>query len=64
MGDSGDNIKGLHNYGKIKANKIIEPIENLFGLKKAVINEYKNVFGKKYKEELKTNFRLVYLGKY
>jgi 5'-3' exonuclease len=64
IGDSGDNIKGLHNYGKIKANKIIEPIENLFGLKKAVINEYKNVFGKKYKEELKTNFRLVYLGKY
>jgi len=64
MGDSGDKVQGLPKYGNVKAEKIIEPIDNIFGLKRAVIKEYVKVYGENYKNELLLNFRLVYLGKY
>lgn len=63
-GDSGDRVQGLPKYGQVKASKIIDPIITTFGLKKAVINEYKKVYGDDYIEPLQTNFRLLYLGSY
>lgn len=62
-GDSGDRIKGLDRYGEKKADKIIDVIETKFGLIKAVVNEYKTVYGDDYSEPLMLNFRLLYLGK-
>jgi 5'-3' exonuclease len=64
MGDSGDKIAGLPKYGKAKAEKIIKPINTRFGLLKAVISEYKKVYGDDYSEPLLQNFRLLYLGAY
>ena len=63
MGDSCDRVKGLPKYGEKKAEKIIEPINSLFGLRRAVIREYKNVYGEDWFEPLQLNFRLLYLGK-
>lgn len=62
MGDATDNIKGLPRYGGAKASKIIDPIENDFGLLKAVIKEYKAVYGDEYIEYLLLNYKLVKLG--
>jgi 5'-3' exonuclease len=64
MGDASDKVQGLPKYGKVKAEKIIEPIDNIFGLKRAVISEYRKVYGDDYIEPLQLNFRLLYLGKY
>jgi 5'-3' exonuclease len=64
QGDSGDRVQGLPKYGAVKAEKIIEPITNTFGLIKAVVSEYKNVYGEDYIEPLQLNFRLLYLGSY
>ena len=64
QGDSGDRVQGLPKYGAIKAEKIIEPITNTFGLIKAVVNEYKKVYADDYIEPLQINFRLLYLGSY
>jgi hypothetical protein len=63
MGDAGDGVQGLPKYGKAKADKIIDPIECKFGLIKAVVNEYKTVYGEDYSEPLMLNFRLLFLGK-
>jgi len=63
MGDGGDRVQGLPKYGEKKAEKIIEPIESLFGLRRAVIREYKNVYGDDWLEPLQLNFRLLYLGR-
>lgn len=64
QGDSGDRVQGLPKYGAVKAEKIIEPITNTFGLIKAVVNEYKKVYADDYIEPLQINFRLLYLGSY
>jgi len=64
QGDSGDRVQGLPKYGAVKAEKIIEPITNTFGLIKAVVSEYKKVYGEDYIEPLQLNFRLLYLGSY
>jgi hypothetical protein len=64
QGDSGDRVQGLPKYGAVKAEKIIEPITNTFGLIKAVVREYKKVYGEDYIEPLQLNFRLLYLGNY
>jgi 5'-3' exonuclease len=64
QGDSGDRVQGLPKYGSVKAEKIIEPITNTFGLIKAVVNEYKKVYADDYIEPLQINFRLLYLGSY
>jgi 5'-3' exonuclease len=64
QGDSCDVVKGLPKYGAVKAAKIIEPITNTFGLIKAVVSEYKKVYGEDYIEPLQLNFRLLYLGSY
>ena len=63
MGDGGDRVQGLPKYGEKKAEKIIEPIESLFGLRRAVIREYKNVYQDDWLEPLQLNFRLLYLGR-
>lgn len=62
MGDATDNIKGLPKYGKVKANKIIEPINSDFGLIKAVLKEYKTIYGDEYLEPLLLTYKLVKLG--
>jgi 5'-3' exonuclease len=64
QGDSGDRVQGLPKYGAVKAEKIIDPITNTFGLIKAVVSEYKKVYEEDYIEPLQTNFRLLYLGAY
>jgi 5'-3' exonuclease len=64
QGDSCDVVKGLPKYGAVKAAKIIDPITNTFGLIKAVVAEYKKVYGEDYIEPLQLNFRLLYLGSY
>lgn len=64
QGDSADRVQGLPKYGAVKAEKIIEPITNTFGLIKAVVNEYKKVYADDYIEPLQINFRLLYLGSY
>jgi rRNA-processing protein FCF1 len=64
QGDSGDRVQGLPKYGAVKAEKIVEPITNTFGLIKAVVREYKKVYGEDYIEPLQLNFRLLYLGSY
>jgi 5'-3' exonuclease len=64
QGDSGDRVQGLPKYGAVKAEKIIEPITNTFGLIKAVVSEYKKVYKEDYIEPLQLNFRLLYLGSY
>lgn len=64
MGDSGDKIPGLPRYGEVKASKIVDPIKTVFGLKRAVVNEYKKVYGAEYQKELLITFRLVFLGFY
>lgn len=64
QGDSGDRVQGLPKYGAVKAEKIIEPITNTFGLIKAVVAEYKKVYQEDYIVHLQTNFRLLYLGSY
>ena len=64
QGDACDKIGGLPRYGQAKASKIIDPITTTFGLKKAVINEYKKVYPEDYFIQLQTNYRLLYLGKY
>jgi 5'-3' exonuclease len=64
QGDSGDRVQGLPKYGAVKAEKIIEPITNTFGLIKSVVREYKKVYGEDYIEPLQLNFRLLYLGSY
>jgi 5'-3' exonuclease len=64
QGDSCDKIAGLPKYGAVKAAKIIDPINNTFGLIKAVVSEYKKVYEEDYIEPLQTNFRLLYLGAY
>jgi len=63
MGDGGDRVQGLPKYGEKKADKIIDPIESLFGLRRAVIREYKNVYQDDWLEPLQLNFRLLYLGR-
>lgn len=64
QGDAGDKIGGLPKYGQVKASKIIDPKTTTFGLKKAVINEYKKVYPEDYFIQLQTNYRLLYLGSY
>ena len=64
VGDSGDVVKGLPKYGEKKAEKVLDGIKTIFGLKRAIISEYKNVYGEQYIEPLQLNFRLLYLGKY
>jgi 5'-3' exonuclease len=64
QGDSCDVVKGLPKYGAVKSAKIIDPITNTFGLIKAVVSEYKKVYGEDYIEPLQMNYRLLYLGKY
>lgn len=63
MGDSGDNVGGLPKYGKKKASEIIDHLETEFGVKRAVIETYKKVYGDAYIDPLMLNFRLLYLGK-
>ena len=64
MGDSGDNVGGLPKYGKKKASEIIDHLETEFGVKRAVIETYKKVYGDAYIDPLMLNFRLLYLGKF
>lgn len=64
MGDSGDKIPGLPRYGEVKATKVLDGIRCEFGLKRAVVREYKKVHGANWSDELLLNFRLVYLGAY
>jgi len=66
IGDATDNIKGLPNYGEKKAEKDFKDVTTDFGLKKKVISLYKKYLGESYEcyaDELKKNFRLVFLGK-
>jgi 5'-3' exonuclease len=63
VGDSGDNIKGVPKIGKKKSNALLSG-KNRFGLIKAVVREYKKVYGEDYIEPLQLNFRLLYLGSY
>ena len=63
QGDSCDRVKGLPKYGEKKAEKLINPCKNQFGLIRAVIKEYQKVFGEDYIEMLQTNYRLLYLGR-
>lgn len=64
QGDSCDVVKGLPKYGAVKSAKIIDPITNTFGLIRAVLAEYKKIYGEDYIEPLQMNYRLLYLGKY
>jgi 5'-3' exonuclease len=61
-GDACDQVQGLPKYGEKKAEKIVSNITTIFGLKKAVVMEYKKVYGDDYIEYLLKNFRLLYLG--
>lgn len=62
MGDSGDCIQGLPKYGKVKASKIIDPVNSDFGLIRAVLREYKKVYKDEYLEPLLLTLKLVRLG--
>ena len=62
QGDFCDQIQGLPKYGEKKAEKIVSNITTTFGLKKAVVLEYKKVYGDDYMDYLLKNFRLLYLG--
>jgi hypothetical protein len=63
MGDAGDRVAGLPRYGEVKSSRIVEPLTNLFGLKRAVVAEYMKVYGEDYADALMLNFRLLYLGR-
>lgn len=58
MGDSADNIKGIHGIGKVKAEKIIKDRNHFI----AVAKTYKNELGSKWRVEFVTNYRLLKIG--
>jgi len=54
VGDTSDNIKGVHGIGKVKASKLLED-KNPFGMLREVFKAYGD------KERLKTNVKLMRL---
>lgn len=62
-GDSCDAVQGLPKIGEKKAAKILEGKTSNYSLIKAVVQEYKRVYGDDYFEPLMINKRLLYLGK-
>jgi len=58
MGDNADNIKGVKGIGKVKAEKILKERNPFI----AVAKTYKTEFGSKWREEFKTNYRLLKIG--
>ena len=64
MGDSVDNIPGIEGIGPKKADKLLEGKTTKEERKQAVIEAYKQAYGKQWHEYLTANGRLIHIWRY